>query len=669
MDNFARVIRRALHQQWTVAGILLSSLMIALLWGANIGTLYPFVQVVLEGKSMTEWISGELEDSRTRIAELEAELERHERPTAQHATQSDAPGDESDAAWARNQTVQALKAERRALAWYERARPWIQRTPASPFATLLMVVAVLIVGTVIKGFLLVINHLLVERLAQVCTFGLRRDFYHCCLSMDHSAFSHDKSSGLMSRLTHDIAQLGQGLSTLFGKSIREPFKMLACLAGAWFICPRLLLLTMVVSPIAFLLIRQLSRSIKRASRRALEEVTNLYGVIGDTFHGMEAVKAYTMEPYERARFHQISKQFLRRAMRIVGYNSLIRPTTEILGIVVISMGIVAGGYLVLNMETHLGWIKIADRPLDRGALMTFFAMLIGISDPARKLADVFTSLNRAAAAADRVYEVVDREPTIVDPESPLPPPAELRSLELEDVVFGYEPQQTVLNGVSLSIRPGERIAIVGPNGCGKSTLTNLLVRFYDPQAGRVLINGNDLRDFRVRDVRRLFAIVTQKTVLFDDTVENNIRYGNRFADPAAVREAAKRAFADVFIESQLEEGYATRVGEKGSRLSGGQRQRLALARAFLANPPILILDEATSQIDVESEELIHRALKEFSKDRTTLMITHRQSTLQLADRIVVMNEGQILDCGPHQQLLARCEFYRRLFQVGLRESA
>jgi ATP-binding cassette subfamily B protein/subfamily B ATP-binding cassette protein MsbA len=355
-------------------------------------------------------------------------------------------------------------------------------------------------------------------------------------------------------------------------------------------------------------------------------------------------------------------------MRIMTFNSLTRPTTEIMGMVIISLALVSGGYLVLNQETHLLGIRMSNRPLGFGALITFYALLIGASDPLRKLADVLNSIQRSSAAADRIYEMLDREPAIVDCIKPEPVPQPLKQLVFQGVNFDYLSGEPLLQDINLTIKHGETVAIVGANGSGKTTLMNLVPRFYDPTGGQILINNTPLSQLRIKELRRIVGMVTQQTVLFDDTIINNIRYGSPHASRDEVIAAARKARADEFI-CEFEKGYETIVGESGGRLSGGQQQRIALARVILRDPPILLLDEATSQVDVESEKLIHHVLEDFLQQRTTLMITHRPSTLALADRIIVLDQGKISDVGTQEELARRCEIFRRMCPLPMRESA
>ena len=660
MKNYFRAVKLGTRHRFTLLGAVFCSLMVALFWGANIGTVYPVVEVVFQGKAMPDWIDDE-------IIRLEQEIEQRQQwiDGQQQSTVENPVATRQELEMAQFRQM----ADQQALAWRNTVRPWIHRyMPRSPFETLLLMVAALLVGTLIKDLFLMASMILVERFSQLSTFGLRKQFYRRTLRMDLTTFGDDRTANLLSRFTNDMNSVNQGINSLLGKAVREPLKMVVCLVGAALICWRLLLVSLIVLPVAMYLIARLAMAIKQANRRAMEEMSQLYGVLEESFSGIQAVKSFTMESYERGRFHRTAKKYFKRAMRIMTFNSFTRPTTEITGMVIISLALVSGGYLVLNQETHLLGIRMSSRPLGFGALITFYALLIGASDPLRKLADVFNAVQRSSAAADRIYEMLDREPAIVDSDEPAPMPSPFRQLVFEEVDFDYLSEEPLLQRINLTIKQGETVAIVGANGSGKSTLLNLVPRFYDPTGGQILVNNTPLSHLRIKELRRLVGMVTQQTVLFDDTIINNIRYGSPHASRDDVIEAARKARADEFI-CQFDQGYETIAGESGGRLSGGQKQRIALARAILRDPQILLLDEATSQVDVESENLIHQVLKEFLQQRTTLMITHRPSTLALASRIVVLDEGRIIDVGTHEELAGRCETFQRMCELPLRESA
>jgi len=665
MNNFFRAFRLTLKYRFLIICSTISAIIVALLWGANIGGAYPIVEVIFQGQSLQTWVRAEIEKSDKKVAELKTNLaEIDQKLAAAAADEQPELRRERDRLDNRLQAEIGLGEKRREL------QPYVDKyLPNDPFQTLLLVLMVILAGTILKNIFMVIDAFFVDRLTALAMFDLRRRFYRRTLRLEIASFGETGTSELMNRFTADMDSVATGVNTLLGRTIREPLKALACLGGACWICWRLLALSCCCAPLAAFAIRKLAKSLKRANRRAMEEVSKSYGILAETFGGIKVVKAFTAEPQERCRYYHNSKRLYRRGLRIAFYDSLVSPLTEMSGISVICLTILCGAYLVLNQQTHILGIRICDRPLTMGELMVFYALIIGTTDPLRKIADSFNRLQRAAAAADRVYAFMDREPAIVDPHKAVPLPRHQRDIVFENVSFAYQPEKPVLENITLRIKAGETIALVGPNGCGKSTLANLLLRFYDPNAGRVLIDQTDLRQVRMRELRQQIGLVTQETLLFDDTVFNNIRYGNPDATREQVIEAAQQAHAHKFIESKLEQGYETMVGPQGNRLSGGQRQRIALARAILRDPAIMILDEATSQIDIESEQAIHAALEQFVQHRTALIITHRLSTIDLCDRVVVMNHGQILDVGTHSELMSRCDFYRRLHQIHFRESA
>ncbi len=660
MKNFGRAVRVALRFRWTLLGLIVSSVLVACFWGANFGLVYPILGVVLKQQSMHEWVDASIANSEAHCRSLETEI------AAAAANPTEVSPGRSPLALLNSR----LQAEQQALASATRLRPWIHRyMPDKPFPTLLLVVGGLMIGTLFKTIFLVANVILVERLTQLVTLELRNAMYRRALGLDLAHFGEDRTSALVSRFTHDMDGITSGINTVFGRAIREPLKIIACLVGAAFVCWRLLLFCLVATPVAIYLINRLARSVKRANRRAMDQMAGVYSQLTESFNGIQTVKAYTMERQERRKMHLRCKDYYHKAMRIAVYHAAAKPCTEVMSIGVVCLAILAGGYLVLNEATHVMGLRMCNRPLNFEALMTFFVLLGGVSDPFRKLAEVYNQIQRGAAAADRVYDLIDRRPSVRSAplsHEPLPP---LRTLTFHGVDFAYRKNQPVLAGVELSIPVGKRVAIIGPNGCGKSSLVKLVPRFYDPDRGCLRWNDQDLRHVRLRSLRQKIGIVSQQAALFDDTVANNIRYGNPFATEFEIVSAAKKAHADSFIRTKLSDGYETVVGQGGKLLSGGQRQRLALARAILRDPEILILDEATSQIDVESERLIHQTLEEFTQGRTTIMITHRASTLVLADLVVVMEAGQIVDVGSHAELLERCEFYQRLHENQFQVSA
>jgi ATP-binding cassette subfamily B protein/subfamily B ATP-binding cassette protein MsbA len=720
MHNFARAIRIALSHRINVTFCIGSSLIIAVLWGGNLTAVFPVVDVIMNDQSLPEWIDQKVAESEREVAESErwlaqleqfknddastiqrelstkieqckADLEAHKKATGsdwndveiaektrienfiKRLTELRAlPPDKIVGRVAQeiSQTEHHKKVYSERLARFQWLAPLAHRwMPTTPFRTLLVVLVFVAICTVVKGVFRVLNSYVVVRLGSIVGYDLRMDFYRKVLRLDIANFTEAGRGDLMNRCSTDLNHISQGVQRLFGQVILEPLKMLVCFAIAAYISWQLLLLTIVIVPPAAFSIHWLGKALKRTHRKALQELSSIYETLAETLGGIKLVKSYTMEAAEQQRFHASAKEYYRRQMRIAMYDSLVSPTIEMLGIGMVILASVMGGHLVLGQQTHVLGIKISDVPMTHGMMSIFFAMLAGMADPARRIANEFSHMQAALAASDRVYEVLDQEPAIVDPPSPVALPSLKHALRFDNVSFHYLPEKPVLRGVTLDVRAGETLAIVGPNGCGKTTMLQLLPRFYDPDSGRITIEGVNIRDAKLQDLRSRLGLVSQEILLLNDTVANNIRFGAPKATQAEIESAARKAHAHAFIIEKLPEGYNTLVGPGGSRLSGGQRQRIALARAILRNPEILLLDEATSQIDVESEQLIFEVLREFSKNRTTLMITHRTSMISIADRIVVMDQGQIVDVGTDAELTARCDLYRRRYQAAYRESA
>jgi subfamily B ATP-binding cassette protein MsbA len=574
--------------------------------------------------------------------------------------------------------LRSLEKEAARTAWwlgaYRGLQPWVNRyLPRRGFQTLLLLLGLVMVGVATKGVFLFLQEVFVANVMQLTLFDIRNKFFRRTMALDISSFGDQGTAELISRFTNDMDSVAQGLNTLFSKVIREPLRIVGCLTFAVWLNWRLTFLALVLVPVSALTSKRAGQVMKRAVRRSLESMTNIYKILQETIQGVVVVKANTMERRERRRFFLETKSLYKKSVKVAKIDALSDPILEMLALSTVSIALLAGSYLVLNetlfLDLGLFKIQLASKPLAIEDLLYFYAMLGGISDPVRKLANVHSRIQRAAAAADRICALMDRQPRVADRPRAVALARHRKSVEFDAVTFAYNGREPVLRGVSLCARHGETVALVGPNGCGKTTLMNLLPRFWDVQSGAIRVDGHDVRDVSLRSLRRQIGMVTQETILFEDTVANNIAYGRLDAGRAAVVEASKRAFAHQFI-SNLPDGYDTLIGERGQGLSGGQRQRIALARAMLRDPAILILDEATSAVDIQDEALIRKAIEEFARDRTTFLITHSLGSLQFADRIVLMNSGRIEAVGTETELRRNSSLYRRLHEIHFqRESA
>ncbi|HNW92644.1 MAG TPA: ABC transporter ATP-binding protein [bacterium] len=482
---------------------------------------------------------------------------------------------------------------------------------------------------------------------------LRNAVYDHLLGQSLAYFDRRKTGDLVSRLTGDIGIILNSISNIVAAFIREPAEVIFVIGLIFLLDWRLTLVSLLVFPLVGWVIAFFGKSMRVTTRSMQQEQGEISTVIMESVAGIRIVQGFTMEAYEQGRHRARAAAFLAAALRILRIKALAPPVLELIAALAIAGIIVYGGLQVIKGEQAGG--------ITTGTFFTFMAALITLYKPLRSLTQVNNTLQQIVAAGERLFEILDAPAAVASrPDAPsLPPFAGM--IEYRGVHFAYD-DEPVLRGIDLTITRGMRVAVVGSSGAGKTTLINLLPRFYDPTRGQVLIDGEDIRLVGLDSLRRQIGIVTQEVVLFNDTVRHNVAYGTANATDEQIMAAARAANAAEFI-AKLPEGLDTVIGERGMTLSGGERQRLSIARAILKNPPILLLDEATSNLDTESERAVQEALERLMAQRTTLVIAHRLSTVTTADLIIVLDGGRIVDRGKHEELLARGGLYQRLYEL------
>ena len=490
---------------------------------------------------------------------------------------------------------------------------------------------------------------LLEWVGNRVVLDLRMALFTHLQELSIAFYGHARTGDLISRTTNDTQLVERAVSTVLSDIAKQPFTLVGMIGLLLYLDWKLAVISLVIFPVCILPVAMFGRKVRRSAREGQEKMADLVGILEENVTGARIVKAFGMEPYEINRFLERCRGVFSRAMRVTRARAAVEPIIVFISLI---------GFALILLYARWQQLTFAE-------FFTFGAALVAMYEPVKKLSKIHLSIQQSSAAADRIFELLDQPVRVTQSAAARPFSDQVARIAFESVSFAYD-DRPVLRDIAFEARRGACVALVGSSGSGKTTLVSLLPRFYDVTDGRILINGIDIRDLTRESLRRQIGLVTQETILFNDTVAHNIGYGTTGASREAIEDAARRANAHEFIAA-LPEGYDTVIGERGNRLSGGQRQRLAIARALLRDAPILILDEATSALDTESERLVQSALDTLMTGRTVFAIAHRLSTIQHADLILVLEQGRIIERGPHRELLAAGGAYKRLYDLQFRE--
>jgi subfamily B ATP-binding cassette protein MsbA len=519
-----------------------------------------------------------------------------------------------------------------------------------PSRTLMMMVSVIILIFLLKNLFDYLAMYFINFLRNGLLQDLRNKMYNKIVELPLSYFSEKRKGDVISRMAGDVNEVQSSFLSILELMVKEPLTILFTIIAMFMISVKLTLFVFFFIPISGYIISLVGKQLKRKSTRVQQEQGIFLSTIEETLGGLKVIKSYNAEPHFQSVFSQSTKRFFELSNSLGNRQNLASPVSEFLGIVIIAVLLWFGGQMVL-----------IDGSLDGGQFIGYMGLAYNILTPAKAISKASYAVKRGMSAADRILEIIEEENPISSKPAALFKKEFSDSIELRDVTFKYL-DEPVLSNFSLHVQKGQTIALVGQSGSGKSTIANLLIRFYDVNSGSICLDGTDIRDMNITSLRSLMGLVTQDSILFNESIRNNITLGKPDATDEQVWEALKIANALEFVKD-LPQGMHTNIGDSGNKLSGGQKQRLSIARAVLKNPPIMILDEATSALDTESERLVQEALENMMQNRTSVVIAHRLSTIQKADLIVVMQKGRIVEQGKHEALLEQNGFYKKLVQM------
>jgi ATP-binding cassette, subfamily B, bacterial MsbA len=530
----------------------------------------------------------------------------------------------------------------------------LQRFIPSYFHNAWVVVAVALVGSAfLKSVCDYSGTYLVNRAGFGMITDLRNDLYNAVLRRSVAFFQKHTTGTLLSTLINDIEKVQFAMSSVLSDFLQQLFTLIFTAVAVIIVGGKLAWVLLLFLPVVVLSARRIGRGVRQTTRRGQDKLAEIQNILHETITGNRIVKAFGMEMWEMNRFRRAARRLFDANLKSVKVQAISSPLMDLIASIAIALLLLLGRW------------SIQQRQMTAGSFITFLIAVFTLYDPVRKFAGFYNSFQQALGASEEIFKFMDAVDDVQEKKRAFVLKGFKEGIQFDNVGFAYESDgetKPVLRGINLEVQPGEVIALVGPSGAGKSSLVNLIPRFFDVTGGKILIDGHDLRDVTIASLREQIGKVTQETVLFNDTVRNNIAYGQPDVPMSKVEEAARMALAHDFILN-MPDGYNTRIGEKGTRLSGGERQRLAIARAILKNAPILILDEATSALDTESEQFVQAALSNLMKGRTVFVIAHRLSTVRRATRIAVIEGGQITEMGTHDELMLKSGTYRRLYNM------